>query len=149
MDWRALINSHVANAATRCVFAPPARPETLTTAEQTLHITLPLALRDLLEQTDGVDLQMRIRGDWQTYQALVWPVEEIISNTQRFRQEHRLAAPTDVLPFSELGNGDLFAFRTRQDDNSIVVWDHEDDSLTPAYSSLQDFIEQWSTGDAT
>lgn len=149
MTWRELVSSVPReNDATGFSFFSPASSALLEEVEQALAIRLPSDLRSLLMETDGIDLQMHINGEWISYQALVWSSQEILANNRRFRDDQRfnqINRPVDtLLLFSEVGNGDLFAFPVEKGEaqgSSVLVWNHEDDSLRAVASSLQDFLE--------
>ncbi len=149
MNWIELIERYVSDTEMRCRFFPPAAPADMGEVERIVRITLPAELRDLLAQTNGVTLQEKEDGgEWETFQSLIWSTERILAGNHRFKQERSERHPHDpepsnsLLAFSEVGNGDLFAFHVGGD-NSIVYWDHEDDTVRVAYPSLPAFIEGW------
>lgn len=89
MDWRKWIKEgHEVNAAReqgrpmRPLFRDSATAEQLARLEAELGLTLPSALRELLQQSDGVDLEMYDQGEWFPFLTLVWPCAEIAARTR-------------------------------------------------------------------
>ncbi|WP_237229253.1 SMI1/KNR4 family protein [Rubinisphaera sp. JC750] len=141
MTWRELIESWTSV----CHFASPATEQELATAEQQLRLELPVQLRRLLKETNGLQGEYGI--------SLVWPVDRIVADNLLFRSTadfQQLYMPFDsLLFFADAGNGDQFAFpiqssSIRRDD--VFVWNHEDDSRTWVAPSLEKYLEWWLDG---
>jgi len=114
-------------------------------AEAQLGVALPIALRELLLETDGV------RGNYDL--PLIWSLDRIVRDNKIFRRDlefRSLYMPFDALLFfSDAGNGDQFAFaiaggQVRRPD--VFVWNHEDDSRTWVAGGLRSFVEGWING---
>jgi len=117
----------------------------LVAAEAQLGVALPIALRELLLETDGV------RGNYDL--PLIWSLDRIVRDNKIFRRDlefRSLYMPFDALLFfSDAGNGDQFAFaiaggQVRRPD--VFVWNHEDDSRTWVAGGLRSFVEGWING---
>ncbi|MFI6608006.1 SMI1/KNR4 family protein [Streptomyces sp. NPDC050507] len=105
-------------------------------AERSLGESIPMELRSLLGETDGII--------GQTSSDAVWPLEKIVRDNLRFRHDESLAGlymPFDsFLFFGDNGGGDHFAFVLRPARMDIFVWQHESDSRKWVASNLQDYI---------
>lgn len=124
-------------------FTAPASQPALAELEASLGVSLPEQLRDLLQETDGIE---------QGNGPLIWSVERIGAVNQHFRADEDLAdlyMPFDqLLFFADAGNGDQFAFpiiggEARAD---VFAWDHENDSRSWVAPSLDLLLEWWLTG---
>jgi hypothetical protein len=134
--WRELISKH----CSACVFRAGVADRALHEAERSLGIALPLELRSLLSDTDGVEGEYGL--------SLVWPLDRIVEDNLRFRSQavfRKLYMPFDALLFfADAGNGDQFAFcildgEVRRSD--VYAWDHEDDSRSWLAGSLRSYID--------
>jgi hypothetical protein len=128
------------------VFSAPAAEGDVAILEHDLGCVLPLELRSLLLETDGVEGAFGL--------GLVWSSRRIQADNLRFRSQFRdVFAPFDgLLFFADAGNGDQFAYQVhdgKPDGNNVYVWDHEDDGRRWAASSLDDYLEGWATGRIT
>jgi SMI1-KNR4 cell-wall len=141
MMWRELIQK----LANEYHFFQPAEEAQIHRAEQTLEVSFPNELRELLYETNGV------QGEYGL--GLVWSVERIAQENQMMRATPNFPelymAFDQLLFFADAGNGDLFAFvvlnrAVRRPD--IFVWNHEDDSRTWVAPSLQKYLERWLNG---
>ncbi|HEU5383542.1 MAG TPA: SMI1/KNR4 family protein [Ktedonobacteraceae bacterium] len=110
-----------------------------------LGIALPEDLRALLSESNGIRDQYGF--------CLVWSVEEILRYNQEMRTLHQYtdrASFTDSLFFADAGNGDRFAFHLHEGEvrqNSIFVWDHEENTWREIASSLRSYLEGWLSGE--
>jgi hypothetical protein len=56
----------------------------------------------------------------------------------------------ELLLFADAGNGDLLGYRLTMEgiprDESIYVWNHEDDSIIDVAPDLKSFLEGWVSG---
>lgn len=114
-------------------------------SEIELGLELPPQLRELLLETDGIEVQNGL--------GLVWPIDRIRADNRMFRTNPdfpSLYMPFDALLFfADAGNGDQFAYavnggRVERDD--IFAWDHENDSRTWVAPSLERYLEWWLSG---
>jgi hypothetical protein len=142
--WKAL----VAELYPDHTFAPPASESEIATLESSLGIVLPAELRDLLDESNGVE------GPYSL--GLVWPSRRIASDNLTFRTTAGFAEvfmPFDpLLFFGDAGNGDQFAFAilagaVRRSD--VFAWDHETDSRTWVAPDLRRYLEWWADGRIT
>ena len=139
--WRGLITSFLDN----CKFTDPTTEKDVLIVEQTLGVKLPLDLKGLLFETNGVI------GDYGS--QLIWNLTRIRNDNLEFRNSKmfkEIYMPFDhLLFFADAGNGDQFAYSiidasVRKDD--IYVWNHEDDSRIWVAPSLEKYLEWWIKG---
>ncbi len=123
------------------VLSPPDfTSELLTEIEAKLGIKLPLELKRLYVETNGIQDT--------TLCSIVVPAKELISKNFVMRSEESfkdLYMPFDnLLFFGDGGNGDLYAYPIKMDGKidtiSIFVWDHEDDSRKWVAADIRDLI---------
>lgn len=117
----------------------------LTELEKTLDVSLPVDLKSLLMESNGVLGEFELR--------LVWTVEEMHQYNSKMRTDptfvHYFMPFSCLLFFADAGNGDLFAFSIVQGKvgrSDVYVWNHEDDSRTWAAPSLKVYLEWWLNG---
>ena len=142
MPWKELIQ----RLTNEGEFASSASVDQLARAESSLGVKLPAALRELLDETNGVEGEYGL--------GLVWPLEQIVEDNLMFRSNASFCdiyMPFDhLLFFADAGNGDQFAFPIHADGvihrPDVFAWDHEDDSRSWVASSLKDYLEGWLTG---
>lgn len=133
-------------SASECSFFEPAAWASVSLAEESLDVTFPAELRELLFESNGV------QGEYGL--GLVWPIERIVADNLEFRRNSTfrdIYMPfTSLLFFGDAGNGDQFAFpihangKIERDD--IFAWNHEDDSRKWVAPSLKLFFDWWSNG---
>jgi hypothetical protein len=125
-------------------FGAPSSAAELAATEAAVGAALPLALRELLLECDGV------HGNYGL--GVIWSAARIRGDNLHFRTNadfRTLYMPFDsLLFFADAGNGDQFAFpvvggAVRDD---VFVWNHENDSRSRAAPSLQLYVEWWLTG---
>ncbi|MBM6405541.1 SMI1/KNR4 family protein [Phycicoccus sp. CSK15P-2] len=122
----------------------PATPAAIQALEASLGHALPLELRELLSQSDGIE------GEYDL--GLVWSAERIASDNAHFRTDSDIA--TLYMPFSGLvffadaGNGDQF-FMSLSGNHEVYVWDHESDSRTWVAATVLGYLEAWMRGELT
>jgi SMI1/KNR4 family protein SUKH-1 len=135
--WHEMIAKIEPNAE----FHPPATLEQLVAVEAALEVTLPVELKALLLETNGVEGQYG--------PAFVWSTDEILSRNLEMRADWRPGGwlegymPVDhLLFFGDLGNGDLVFFPITPDGvrSRVYRWDHEDDSRNWEASGLADWL---------
>ena len=136
MNWQKLISTHLPGAKTQ----GPATPAVVDSAERALGVALPVSLRDLLSQSNGVLDRHQSR--------LVWPAESIAEANLSFRRNEEFAElymPFDcLLFFGESGSGDQFAFPIQAGEirrPDIFIWEHETDSRSWFAGGLESFFE--------
>lgn len=139
--WRELI----AQLEPQANFAPGATAERLSQLELVLGVSLPIDLRSLLSESDGVEGQYGLH--------LVWSTDEIQElNLQRrndpgFRSTYM---PLDsLLFFADAGNGEMFALGIIEGSIQrpyVYVWNPINDSRTWIASSVRRYLEAWLTG---
>lgn len=137
--WRELIQSLFTDAR----FGEPAAADGIARLEHELRVALPLELRDLLEETNGV------HANYST--PLVWSVAAIVDENRAFRSNKdfvELYLPfDDLLFFGADGGGNQFAYRIlggRIPETSwIYRWDHEDDSRQWFAADLRDYFRRY------
>ena len=118
----------------------PAPAAALAAAERALGLALPVPLRALLAQCDGV------RDRYRT--SVVWPASEIARNNLECRANQdfrRLYMPFDGMLFiGEAGNGDQFFLRILDGAipyDDVYLWDHEMDQRTWHSSGFERFLD--------
>ncbi|MFS0716331.1 SMI1/KNR4 family protein [Arthrobacter sp. 1P04PC] len=125
-------------------FNAPPSPGALSACEARLGHRLPHHLRQLLEETNG------IQGDYGL--GLLWSAERIAEDNDRFRNSAeflQLYMPFHGLVFfADAGNGDQFAL-SLSGNHEVYVWNHEDDSRRWVSSSVLQYLEDWMTGALT
>lgn len=126
-------------------FRAAATETQLTGLENTLGVTLPVDLKSLLLEPNGVRGAFGLR--------LIWTVEEIHQYNSKMRTDptfvHAFMPFHCLLFFADAGNGDLFAFSIVQGKvgrSAVYIWNHEDDSRTWAAPSLKVYLEWWLSG---
>ncbi len=140
---------------TKPAYFPAAYAHEISAAENRLRAKLPVSLRSLLQETNGVMEMLSVDGgEWHESMWLLWSITEIIEQNQFFRAE--TANGTNDRDFSRLlflagagCDGILFAFPiTGENDcaSSVVVWHPIEDELTDIANSLEDFVAGWLTG---
>jgi cell wall assembly regulator SMI1 len=123
--------------------APPASTEAISDIEQRLGVSVPVDLRALLSETDGV------LGEYSL--DVVWTAKRIADDNARFRADASFAdlyQPFDgLLFFGDNGGGDQFAFMTDDLGAGVVVWEHETDVRRKVADDLADYLRQILTSD--
>ncbi|WP_053170814.1 SMI1/KNR4 family protein [Streptomyces sp. SBT349] len=131
--WRDLIQG----LSGECAFGEPAGEGAVDDIERRLGQEVPVSLRALLLESDGV------KG---TYGLdVVWSADRIASENETFRAHQPFAElymSFDALMFfGDNGNGDQFAFiRTKSRGDDIFVWDHETDERILVAHSLEQYL---------
>jgi hypothetical protein len=117
----------------------------LRVVEESLGVSLPGELRELLLESDGVLGEFGL--------GLVWPLERIERDNRSFRSTPAFRAlymPFDsLLFFGDAGNGDQFAFAILDGavrNSDVFAWNHENDSRVWVAPSLRSYLEWWLTG---
>ncbi|MGV9707980.1 SMI1/KNR4 family protein [Streptomyces sp. NPDC003483] len=130
--WRELATDTYAGAG----FNDPVVSASLDEAESALGESIPMELRSLLAETDGIF--------GQTSSNAIWSLDKIVRDNLKFRQDDSFAElymPFDsLLFFGDNGGGDQFAFVLHPARADIFVWQHETDSRKWVASNLQDYL---------
>ncbi|MEF3404817.1 SMI1/KNR4 family protein [Agromyces sp. CCNWLW203] len=125
-------------------FNPPASPDALGACESRLGHVLPVQLRQLLAETNGIDGEYGL--------GLLWSTDRIADDNARFRDDddfRNLYMPlAGLVFFADAGNGDQFAVLL-SGDHEIYVWNHEDDSRIWVAPTVMRYLEYWMTGRLT
>lgn len=139
--WREYIQSITPAFA----FHPPATLDEIVKEESSLGVVFPVDLRELLQETNGVEGSYGL--------GLIWNIERMQKDNLDFRRStdfKNLYMPFNcLLFFADAGNGDQFAFRILNGEirtSDIYVWDHEDDSRRWIAPSLDIYLEWWLKG---
>ena len=139
--WREFITNLTSDFA----FHPPARLDSIVTAESSLGVAFPEVLKNLLQESDGIEGEYGL--------GLIWNVERITKDNLIFRQspdfKNLYMYFDQLLFFADAGNGDQFAFAILNGEirnPDIFVWDHENDSRRWAAPSLDLYLEWWING---
>jgi hypothetical protein len=152
MSWQETLNEHFdfSGSDTSIELYPSVSEQDIIRGEQQLDVRFPQDLKELLAETNGVGLRLRLDQppDEMLIGYLIWPLERIIADNITFRTNSQITSvnmPFDgLLFFSDAGNGDLFGFAIWNHANSvdrIYRWDHEDDSRSCIAHSLKDFLQ--------
>jgi hypothetical protein len=121
----------------------PASPEDVAAAEAAVGCALPRPLRDLLEETDGID------------DRVVFTARDIAQVNRDMRTNAdfpELYMPFDALLFfGAEANSDLFGYRIlagAADDYPVFVWEHESDSRIATAHGLELYLrgQRWHEG---
>jgi SMI1-KNR4 cell-wall len=139
--WRDFID----RLSTDIKFHSPAKLNETAEVELALEISLPSGLRDLLQESNGVEGSYGL--------GLIWETERIKRDNLSFRRSSDfkdLYMPFDhLLFFADAGNGDQFAFAILNKEirtPDIFVWNHENDSREWIAPSLEKYLEWWLSG---
>jgi cell wall assembly regulator SMI1 len=117
-------------------FHEPATPEQIAQVEQTFNVTLPDELKQLLLESNGVQLAYGTE--------FLWSVETILKENLSMRQEVDWMPFDHLLFFGGTGDGNLSAFpiiNGQIDRPEVFIWDHENDSRMWAGETLKRYIE--------
>lgn len=152
MSWRELITgihesqSQQAGIARKPEFRCAASAATIADAENILNAVLPISLRSLLLESDGVMEMMAIDdGDWFESIWLLWNTEELVEQNCFYRAASKKGrtSATSVVFFAAAGtDGILFGFpvEKRACASRIVVWHPIADELNEVAPTLEDFL---------
>lgn len=121
-----------------CTFGIPATPEEIDNLEVEVGLRLPLELRELLSEANGIAVKPRFSGDpgpsalaveegWQF--SLTWSITEIAEQISLFHSWNDAVPPPGLIPFGSQPNGDTAALRSNNDGDcpyEVVMINHED-----------------------
>jgi SMI1-KNR4 cell-wall len=114
----------------------PASPSMVDAIERSLGQSVPVDLKHLLLEVNGV------MDRWGT--EVIWPAKRIIGENSFFRTDSALAelyGPFErTMFFGDNGGGDQFAFLRDPDRNEVFVWDHETDERRMVAESLERYV---------
>lgn len=126
-------------------FHLPAPLNEIASVESELEVSLPKELKNLLQESNGVEGSYGL--------GLIWSTERIKRDNLSFRHSSDfkdLYMPFDhLLFFADAGNGDQFAFAVLNNkirNPDVFVWNHENDSREWVAPSLEKYLEWWLNG---
>lgn len=131
----------------KVVLAEPVAADALAEAEERLGLILPVDLRSLLSETDGL-------GSADGAEP-VWPVERIADENEQLRDVGSTpalpeGADEDLLFFGDAGGGNLFAYELDDDGDitepDIFLWLAEAGEARWIASDLQSLLDDWANG---
>jgi hypothetical protein len=156
MNWRDRVSAIYAKlppGLERPAFRAPASSPQIAELESKVGGSLPVALAELLLETNGIMAELMTQGEWIETGWLVWPVESIAEWNLRARQQWE--ADYDryfehLLFFADAGSdGILLAYTKRLGGEfapDVVVWIPLGDALSPFAPGLEAFLDGWVTG---
>lgn len=117
-------------------FRSPAQVAALADADHRLGRGVPVDLRQLLLECDGIIGHTAV--------DTVWSVEQIVARNLLFRTDSSFAqlymSFDALLFFGDNGGGDQFAFVQTPQRPDIFVWEHETDSRRWVARDLRDYL---------
>src|SRR4051812_16179542 len=132
--WKEMIWSAFPDAE----FSPPARTEEVDQIERELGQPVPMDLRSLLMESNGV------LGEWSI--DIVWPAERVVKDNKNFRTHEgfsELYQPFDGLMFfGSNAGGDQFAYVVNAPEEGVFVWEHESDERRKVADDLADYLQK-------
>lgn len=155
MLWREWISERYADCAheQRPEFREGATPERLSALEAEIGLRLPAALRELLLETNGVDLWMHCQGRWFEFLTLAWSCDRIAERNRSLHADPGgpAQAPGDgaarALFFATPSmDGILFAFfvtPSGPDDPAVHAYSPIEHSWEIQSPSLKDHLHGW------
>lgn len=159
MDWKTkIVDAYKARGAD----APPARPvfccgtseDAIGRIEELFNGHLPMSLRSLLLQTDGVKEEIEIEpSNWIIASIVIYSVEEMIDNNVFMRREYADRNVDQYLFFSTAGVdgiqlGSLATMEQRQD-ALIFAWYPDQTADKRMSDGLLPFLVGWCEGRLT
>ncbi|MGH3703698.1 MAG: SMI1/KNR4 family protein [Agromyces sp.] len=125
-------------------FSPPASADAIEACEAKLGHELPVQLRQLLAETNGIEGEYGL--------GLLWSTDRIADDNAHFRGDdyfRDLYMPfAGLVFFADAGNGDQFAV-SLSGNHEVYVWNHEDDSRIWVAPTVMSYLENWITGTLT
>jgi len=112
----------------------PCTEDDIRDAERRLGVTIPLALTALYRVTNG---HFDVEGQW----WVIWPLERLVDDSLRAWQD---GLPTATLAFGDDGAGDPFCIALNSTSEEVVRWSWIAGEVTDRFSSLDDFVKEWS-----
>ncbi|MBA3870752.1 MAG: SMI1/KNR4 family protein [Anaerolineae bacterium] len=148
MEWHEFLTGITPNLR----FLPPVDMEALERAEARLNITLPIDLRSLLQESNGLyETSVEV---WPL--KVIWSIEEIESENLAIRSDPTRAniymSFESLLFFAGAGvDGIMFAYPITATghvvDQRIIVWYPIEDSRPVLAFSLKDYLKRWLTSE--
>lgn len=144
--WTAWLRGLGADEGT-IALAEPVDADALGEAEERLGLILPVDLRSLLCETDGV-------GDTEGAEP-VWSIERIADENVMLRSVGSTpalpdGADDDLLFFGDAGDGDLFAYELDDagdiTETDVFLWKVGAGEATWIASDLQSMLDDWFSG---
>lgn len=159
MDWRAkIVDAYKASACD----APPTRPSfcdgasrgEIARMEQTLACRMPMSLRSLLSQSDGVTEELEIEHNhWLVASVVIYSVDEMTDTNLFMRRKYRDQKIDRYWFFSTAGtDGIQFAMPAEladREDASVFAWYPDGTPDKYMADGLLPFLQRWCAGLAT
>lgn len=143
MSYQAILESSCHANDYRPQLQPGASEEALLALENKLGMRLPADLRELLAESDGVELQSRLDGqEYESFMCVVWPVKKIASYARKLNNRSKKHRDEPVVFF---GPGDSAEFCCGAS-GRVYAWYENDLRLVEVSPSLPAFIEAWVAG---
>lgn len=159
MDWKAkIVDSYKACARvatpTRPSFCDGASSSVLARMEEVLACRLPMSLRSLLSQSDGVKEELEIENNhWLVASIVIYSVDEMIDTNQFIRGKYHHRNVDQYCFFSTAGaDGIQFgmpAVLQYQEDLSVYAWYPDETPDKHMADGLLPFLTGWCAGFAT
>ncbi|MDQ3005059.1 MAG: SMI1/KNR4 family protein [Chloroflexota bacterium] len=161
MDWKNHIEAAYKASAgftqfgSLPVFAEPAKIEEIYVIENSLNCQIPMNLRDLLLQTDGVNEKMLIDGKYIASNIFIFSSKEIIEINSWFRKNEDQIRPKksfdEVLFFGQTGvDGICFALPTSNVEGDkvggVYAWYPIDCKFINIAETLEELTFNWPSG---
>ena len=115
---------------------PGATADAIKESESALDATLPLALRNLYQATDGV---WNEPGQW----FVIWPLADVVERN-RLAWDAEPSARVGWIGFGDDGTGNPFCFRRGNGDH-VYYWSSVDHAATQLASDPAAFWQAWVT----
>lgn len=159
MDWQNLVvNAYESRMSveprTRPAFRSGASEREIDCLEQIVGRCLPMSLRSLLLQTDGVTEELQLEnGDWIESSVVVYSAEQMIDANVFVRQTFAERNPVRYCYFSTAGaDGIQFGLPVGTDclgDAEVVAWYPDQTPDKCVANGLAQFLADWCSGQAS
>lgn len=159
LDWKAkTVDAYKVSARdappSRPAFCDGASPIAIARMEETLSCRLPMSLRSLLSQTDGVKEELEIENNhWLFASIVIYSVDEMIDTNLFMRREYRDRNVDRYCFFSTAGtDGIQFGMPPKladQEDASVFAWYPDGTPDKHMADGLLPFLQGWCAGVAT
>ena len=122
--------------------------------EERLDFQLPISLKSLLAQTDGVAEEIKVGPDqWICSGIVIYSIDEMIETNSYVKREYPDRNLRRFCFFSTAGtDGILFGFRTAPmdpADESVLAWYPDETADKRVADGLLQFLEGWCGGTTT
>ena len=147
--WRELVQNAENETGRVYQLVSPITDEEVQEIETKLDFEFPFEMLSLYRATNGIK---EVLGD-EIIGSLVWASEDIIERNLEMRTtagfQDLYMSFDNLLFFSEVGNGDLFAIPVLNHKcprTDVFLWEHETDSRIWVAGYLFKFLENWTLG---